>query len=239
MKVRFMERIPVLTRAEIARLTLRCPPVPAPRKGRREPMAFFRRRVELHHLVEARDRALIALVHDIPLRGGEPALLELRDYDEVRGEIDIRGGKWQSEPVSFPVLESTKAAMALYLDALRRSRWADTSPALFPPLGVRRADTKRPASGIGYYEVYRILKRRIARAGIEPRGRRLSVHVFRYTRATHWKEEGVPIDDISVLLRHKKIETTRLHPGGPLKRTKRRADCASLFRRVNFEIPPE
>jgi hypothetical protein len=53
--------------------------------------------------------------------------------------------------------------MALYLDALRRSRWAE-HPALFPPLGVRRADSKRPASGIGYYEVYRILKRRIERA---------------------------------------------------------------------------
>jgi hypothetical protein len=117
-------------------------------------------------------------VYDIPLRGGEPALLERRDYDEVRGEIDIRGAKWQSEPVSFPVLESTKVAMALYLNVLRRSRWNE-HPALFPPLGSRRPDAKRPASGIGHCEVYRILKRRIALAGIHPRGRRLSPHVFR------------------------------------------------------------
>lgn len=239
MKVRFMERIPVLTRGEVARLTFRCPPAVEPRKGRREPMAFFSRRIELHHLVESRDCALIALVHDIPLRGGEPALLARTDYDEVRGEIDIRGAKWQSEPVSFPVLQSTKVAMAVYLDALRRSRWNEHG-ALFPPLGVRRADTKRPASGIGHYEVYRILKRRIERAGIQARGRRLSPHVFRYTRATHWKEEGVPLEDISVLLRHKKIETTRAYVrAGPLKRTKRRADRASLFRRLNFVIPPE
>ena len=239
MKVRFMERIPVLTREEVARLTFRCLPAAEPRKGRREPMAFFRRRLELHNLVELRDRALLGLLFDIPLRGGEPALLERRDYDEVRGEIDIRGAKWQSEPVSFPVLDSTKVAMALYLDALRRSRW-NGHPALFPPLGVRRADTKRPASGIGHHEVYRIFKRRIERAGIQGRGRRLSPHVFRYTRATHWKEEGVPLEDISVLLRHSKIETTRRYLRlGPLKRMKRRADRASLFRRVNFEIPPE
>jgi site-specific recombinase XerD len=239
MQVRFMERIPILTRAEIARLTFRCPPAPEPRKGRREPPKFFLRRFELHNLVDLRDRALLALVFDIPLRGGEPALLERRDYDESRGEVDIRGAKWQSEPVSFPVLESTKVAMALYLAALRQSRWSE-HPALFPPLGIRRADTKRPAGGIGYYEVYRILKRRIERAGIQARGRRLSPHVFRYSRATHWKEEGVSLEDISALLRHSKIETTRRYLRlGPLKRVKRRADRASLFRRVNFEIPQE
>jgi site-specific recombinase XerD len=105
---------------------------------------------------------------------------------------------------------------------------------------VRRRDSKRPASGIGHYEVYRILKRRIERAGIQARGRRLAPHVFRYTRASHWKEEGVPLEDISVLLRHSKIETTRRYVRmGPLKRMKRRADRASLFRRVNFETPPE
>jgi integrase len=239
MRVRFMERIPVLTRAEVARITFRCPPASPPRRGHREPREFFDRRLEQYNLVELRDRALLALVYDIPLRGGEPSLLERRDYDEVRGEIDIRGAKWQSEPVSFPVLESTKVAMSLYLDALRRSRWNE-HPALFPPLGVRRSDTKKPGSGIGYYEVYRILKRRIERAGIRSRGRRLSVHTFRYTRATHWKEEGVPMEDISALLRHSRLETAaRYVRMGPMKRMKRRADRANILRRVNFEIPPE
>jgi hypothetical protein len=49
----------------------------------------------------------------------------------------------------------------------------------------------------------------------------------------------VPLEDISVLLRHSKIETTRRYVRmGPLKRMKRRADRANVFRRVNFEIPP-
>jgi integrase len=239
MRVRFMERIPVLTRAEIARLTFRCPPAPPPRRGRREPREFFDRRLEQYNLAELRDRALLALVYDIPLRGGEPSLLERRDYDEVRGEIDIRGAKWQSEPVSFPVLEPTKIVMALYLDALRRSRWNE-HPALFPPLGIRRADSKRPASGIGPFEVYRIMRKRVALAGIQARGRRLSPHTFRYTRGTHWKEEGVPLDEISALLRHKRIETTRRYVRlGPVKSMKRRADFRSVFRRANLEIPPE
>jgi integrase/recombinase XerD len=239
MRVRHMERIPVLTRAEVALLTFRCPPVAEPRKGRREPIAFFSRRLELHHLVALRDPALLALMYDIPLRGGEPGLLERNHYDEVRGEISIVGGKWQQEAVEVPVLSSTKAAMALYLEALRRSRFAG-HPALFPPLGVRRRDSKKPASGIGHAEVWRIFKRRIERAGIQARGRRLSPHCFRYTRATEWKAEGVPIEDISALLRHSKLETVKNYVRmGPLKRTKRRADRASLFRRVNFEVPQE
>lgn len=238
-RVRHMERIPVLTHAEVALLTFRCPPAVEPRKGRREPMKFFSRRLELHHLVELRDPALLALIYDVPLRGGEPGLLERNHYDEVRGEISIVGGKWQQEAVEFPILSSTKAAMALYLAALRRSRYGQ-HPALFPPLGVRRADTKRPASGIGPAEVWRIFKRRLDRAGIQARGRRLSPHCFRYTRATEWKMQGVPIEDISALLRHSKLETVRNYVRmGPLKRMKRRADRASLFRRVNFEIPPE
>ena len=110
MRVRFMERIPVLTRAEVARLIFRCPPAPEPRKGRREPIAFFRLRLELHNLVELRDPALLALLYDIPLRGGEPGLLERNHYDEIHGEISIVCAKWQSEPASFPLLESTKAA---------------------------------------------------------------------------------------------------------------------------------
>jgi site-specific recombinase XerD len=240
MKVRFMERIPVLTRGEVARLTFRCPSAPEPVRGRREPRNFFLRRFELHRLVELRDRALLGLVYDVPLRGGEPSLLERRDYDEIRGEIDIRGSKWQQEPFTTVLPESTRVAMSLYLEALRRSRWNE-HPALFPPLGVRRADSKRPASGIGPFEVYRILKKRVALAGIQPRGRRISPHSFgRYSRATHWKEDGVPLDEISALLRHKRIETTRRYVRlGPMKRMKRRADRANLFRRVNFEIPPE
>jgi integrase len=240
MKVRFMERIPVLTRVEVARITFRCPPAPRPVRGRREPREFFDRRLEQYNLVELRDRALLALVYDIPLRGGEPSLLERRDYDEVRGEIDVRGAKWQSEPFTAPLLEPTKVLMSLYLEALRRSRWNE-HPALFPPLGVRRADSKRPFSGIGPFEVYRILKKRVALAGIQARGRRISPHSFgRYSRATHWKEDGVPLDEISALLRHKRIETTRRYVRlGPVKSMKRRADFKSVFRRVNFEISQE
>lgn len=50
----------------------------------------------------------------------------------------------------------------------------------------------------------------------------------------------MPLEDLSVLLRHQKLSTVmRYVRMGLLKRMKRRADRASIFRRVNFEIPQE
>jgi integrase len=238
MRVRNFEPIAVLSRAEVGRL-FRCPSARPPCRGKREPKEFFDRRVEQHGVVSLRDRGLMMLMYDVPLRASEPGRLERRDFDANRREISVRGAKLQREPFRTSLLESTCAAMVAYLGALERSRWND-SPALFPPLGIRRRDSRRPFSGIGAYEVYRIFKRRIARAGIEAKGRRLSPHVFRYSRSDHWREEGVGLDDISALLRHRDLSTVRRYArDAPVKRLKRRADFRSVFRRVNFEIPPE
>jgi site-specific recombinase XerD len=85
LRQRFMERISVFTREEIARLTIRHPTPRPPVRGRREPAEFFERRVEQHSLVELRDRALLELMFDLGLRRGEPGLLERTDYNEANG----------------------------------------------------------------------------------------------------------------------------------------------------------
>jgi site-specific recombinase XerD len=231
MRVRHFEPIAVLTRAEVGQL-FRCSGERAPRRGKREPEKFFELRVERHGVAELRDRALMMLMYDVPLRASEPGLLERRDFDANRREITVRGGKWQREPFRTVLLESTCAAMVAYLGALELSRWND-SPALFPPLGVRRRDSKRPYSGVQHFQVYRIFKRRVRAAGIQAKGRRLSPHCFRYSRSDHWREEGVSLDDIAALLRHRDLGTVRRYVrDAPVKRLKRRADFKSVFRRV-------
>jgi len=176
---------------------------------------------------EVRDRALLTLIYDCALRGGEPSLLERRDYDEAKGKLAVRNAKWQSEPILFPVKKETALAMSLYLDTLRSSRWG-SHPALFPPIGVRNREAKRPASGINLGAVANVMKKRIQRAEIKARGRRLSPHCLRYSRATHWSEAGVSIEHIQVLLRHRSIETTRRYLRlGPVARIKTRADSTN------------
>jgi len=52
-------------------------------------------------------------------------------------------------------------------------------------------------------------KRDCRRAGIDPKGRRLRVHMLRHARVTHLMERGVPLEIISkTLVRHVNIGTT-------------------------------
>jgi len=52
-------------------------------------------------------------------------------------------------------------------------------------------------------------KRDCVRAGIEPKGRKLRVHMLRHARTTHLMERGVPLEIISkTLVRHVNIGTT-------------------------------
>ncbi len=93
---------------------------------------------------------------------------------------------------------------------------------------------------IYHSQVREIVVTPLTRAGHqdEPGTVWLSPHVFRYTRASHWKDDGVPLENISVLLRHSKLSTViRYVRMGPVKRMKRQVDRANLFRRVSFEIP--
>ncbi len=52
-------------------------------------------------------------------------------------------------------------------------------------------------------------KKDCKRAGIEPRGRRLRVHILRHSRITSLREKGVPLDVVSKhLARHSRYDTT-------------------------------
>ncbi|RLG78711.1 MAG: hypothetical protein DRO40_13615 [Thermoprotei archaeon] len=57
--------------------------------------------------------------------------------------------------------------------------------------------------------IERMFRRDLEKAGVKVKGRRLTPHVLRSSRATHLLRRGVPIDVVSkYLLRHKRYETT-------------------------------
>lgn len=204
---RKMDRVPTFTIDEIERIcfSTQVQGPPQIRKGRGEPMKFFTRRFSIASLVEWRDSALLGLVYSNGLRAAEVALLERHDYDPETGYLCIRGEKWAEQIDDFPVDERIKTLMAVYLQGLWRSPWAD-HPALFPPMVEK--ERSHAGAGISDDAVSYILRKRIARAGIEPRGRRLSVHVLRYSFATHLFREGAMPFELKIALRHKALSTT-------------------------------
>jgi len=88
--------------------------------------------------------------------------------------------------------------LGAYLEA-RRARGV-ASPYLFP--------SERGEAPLGARQVHRLFHERLAAAGIEPRGRRLSPHCLRHSRATHLLEAGVDIRAVQAMLRHATLATT-------------------------------
>ena len=187
-------------------------PVPPIRRGRREPAPFWAHRVATAVLVEPRDTAILGLVLGVGLRVSEPASLNRGDYDEETGEVLLRGAKQSSEPQRLQVrIPAVLSAMSNYLTELWRSPWAN-HPALFPPFFTH--ERSQGGFGLSAASISAILKKRIKRAGIEPRGRRLSPHTFaRYSLATMLhkggKNSGMSEFEIARILRHKSMDTTR------------------------------
>lgn len=217
----------VFEKRELAAMIFRPLKPPPIAKGRREPPKFFTRRALTSALIESRDTALLALMFSAGLRAGEVALLERRDYDEAKRTLHIRGAKWRTKPETKYVFHRpTEAALLVYLNLRDRSPWAE-HPALFPPL-FEHSGRAHPGVGISADGVTQILRKRIARAGIERKGRRLSPHALRYSLGTHLHNGGKGLTDtqIMVLLRHKSVATTQryIRLGGSRSVEKRGAD---------------
>lgn len=133
-------------------------------------------------------KLIYALMYAYARRLGEVLSLTWRDVDLERGTI------------TFTILKRRRPERATYAlepwiaEMIRAYRHLLGAERLFPL-------TERA--------VERAFKRDCARAGIEPRGRRLRPHVLRHSRATSLAARGVPIDVVSKhVLRHSKLETT-------------------------------
>lgn len=203
-RLRIVERIPTFTTAEIERLIFTFQPR-APGRGRKEPEVLFSKRKRLHELATARDTALLALIYQVGLRASEPGHLERRDYTEENRVpvLVLRESKRSTAPVSLRIDRRVAVLVDVYLRELGRA--GVLHPALFPPLARRGPLTGR---GIGPDEVAAILRRRVAAAAIEAKGRRLSPHTLRYSIATHLYEGGLRAEEIQPLMRHGSVETT-------------------------------
>jgi len=144
--------------------------------------------------VGARDRAIVLFLMRLGLRASDILGLRLSDIDWKDGSFRVLG-KGHCE-ARLPLSQEIGDAILNYLKhrpRLNTDKLFACSAAPFRPLKSRTT-------------VSAIVRRALRRAGVEAPS--YGAHVLRHTAATGMLRQGVSLQDIQVVLRHRSIRTT-------------------------------
>ena len=150
------------------------------------------RACDRRHAAGRRDYAVIMILLRLGLRAGEVASLTLDDIDWHAAEIVVHGKGHRDERLPLPV--DVGEAIVGYL---QRGRPPSSSRAVF----VRSI---APIGPLGRGGVSFIVRYASVRAGLAPIG----AHRLRHTLACDMVVAGVPLADISQVLRHRSLAST-------------------------------
>jgi site-specific recombinase XerD len=142
-----------------------------------------------------RDRAILLLLSQLGLRAGDVAQLCLSDIDWNNGTLLVTGkGRYQ---VRLPLPQEVGNALLRYLECRPRIGHSDR-------VFLRSIAPVTPfSSGDG---VSSVVRHALQRAGVETPHK--GAHLLRHTAATEMLRNGVPLDQIGLVLRHRSIDMT-------------------------------
>jgi len=146
-------------------------------------------------LLGARDRAILLLLARLALRAGDIVVLQLTDINWDKASLRFVG-KGRRE-TRLPLTQEVGDAILTYLQ-LRGTR--PGVDALFLPT---RAPMDRPLSSVA---VSALVARAIKRAGIVAPSK--GAHLLRHSAATEMLRQGLSLEDIGAVLRHRSVDTT-------------------------------
>ncbi|XZE54853.1 site-specific tyrosine recombinase XerD [Planctomycetaceae bacterium SH139] len=147
-----------------------------------------------------RDKALLEVLYATGCRASEVCHLRLRDIDLEQRQIrcEGKGGKQRIVPLGRQAI----AALQVYLGELRSKLLNDR---IATPDEVFLSRTGRPLDRI---QLWRLVKRYAARAGIDPQ---VSPHTLRHSFATHLLAGGADLRLVQEMLGHASIQTTQIY----------------------------
>ncbi len=148
-----------------------------------------------HKLLQIRDKTIIEIFYCTGIRASELAGLNLQSVDLEQCKMLVFG-KGRKERI-VPFGDSARASLKAYLDNVRPQLVNDKDEVAF--------FLSRHGKRIRYSEIYRLVRRNLARV---TDGKR-SPHVLRHTFATHLLENGADIMAIKELLGHESVATTQ------------------------------
>jgi len=149
--------------------------------------------------VGERDRAILLLLARLGLRAGDIVHMRLPDIDWKSAWIYVSGKSRRQ--TRLPLTQEVGQAIAAYVQAARPPANTD---ALF-------LCSRAPFRALGCHcTVSMIVASAFRRAGIQ-RPSRGAAHLLRHSVASSMLRHGASLQEISVLLRHRSIETTQIY----------------------------
>jgi integrase/recombinase XerD len=143
-----------------------------------------------------RDHAILEVLYGCGLRNGEMEKLSVEDISFDNGTVTVRDGKGGHGRL-VPIGEAGLQALRRYLHTARPKLNVHNKPELF----LNRFGYPMGEAGFLY-----IVKEAAKKAGIN---KRITVHGFRHSCATHMLNKGADIRYVQELLGHKSLNTTQ------------------------------
>jgi len=145
----------------------------------------------------ARDRAILLLLSRLGLRSGDVAGLSLGDIDWTRARIRLSGKS--RTPAWLPLPQDAGDALLYYIQTARPDCSSD---AVF-------LIACAPYTRILARQISLTAERAIRRSEVKTRS--FGAHQFRHSAATAWLSQGMTLQAIGAVLRHRDVDTTALY----------------------------
>ena len=171
------------------------------------------RGLDVSHVVGLRDRAVIAVMTYTFARGGAVVALRVEDYYPQKKRWWVRLREKNGKLNEMPCHHNLEAWIDEYLDAAQIA--GDRKGPLFR--STRGRTRKLTGEDMTRFDVYRMIRRRAAEAGLETA---VGCHTFRATGITDYLTNGGKLEVAQRMAGHANAKTTGLYD--------RRSDAISL-----------
>jgi integrase/recombinase XerD len=147
------------------------------------------------------NKAYFTVVYTCGLRLHEALFLQVTDIDAKLKRIHVHRGKGAQDRY-VPLPEATLGCMRSYWKTHKNPKW------IFPALGRGCKEGPSSLEPMNYSSVQGALRRVLTQLKFT---KRISVHTFRHTYATHLLEAGVNIRRIQEYLGHSNLNSTMVY----------------------------
>ena len=147
--------------------------------------------------IGARDRAMLLLLARLGLRASDIAGMRLDDLDWTKGQVRVSGKTGQSSWLPLP--QDAGDAILHYLTTARPKVPSDGAFLI----------SRAPFTPVLSRQVCAAAERAIRRSGVPTPS--LGAHVFRHSAATAWLRQGLSLQAVGSVLRHRDVDTTALY----------------------------